>query len=176
MKTIIQTEVMTFDELSDKAKDAARQWWLEGGLDNWYESVDEDAREAGLVIKNFDTDSASFIRNVELEFIDGGNSAAEKIMTNPGIGTDTYNAAMAFEKAKDAMPELPPEDDKAYYLMERENCTMFDALEGDFLSTLTQCYKKLLQQELDYRCSNESVDALLLANEYTFTAEGKRFG
>jgi hypothetical protein len=33
-----------FDELSDRAKDTARDWWRQGALDyGWWESVYEDA-------------------------------------------------------------------------------------------------------------------------------------
>ena len=33
-------EIYTFDELSDDAKDKAREWWLGGGLDyDWYEFI-----------------------------------------------------------------------------------------------------------------------------------------
>lgn len=177
MKKIIETEVMTFDALeSDKAKDAARQWWLEGGLDNWYESVEEDAKTVKLKLGDFSMDSASFISAPDLEFIDGANSTAQLVLENHGEDCDTYKAAIAFEKAKDALPELPLEKDADYYRAEREKCETFDTLEADFLNALTKCYKKLLQKELDYQCSNESVDAALLANEYTFTADGKRFG
>lgn len=39
----VTTTVYTFDELSDEAKEKARNWWREGGLDyDWWDSVYDD--------------------------------------------------------------------------------------------------------------------------------------
>ena len=39
----------TFDELSARAKDRARDWWRESAMqDDWWEQVYEDAAEIGL--------------------------------------------------------------------------------------------------------------------------------
>ncbi len=37
-------------------------------------------------------------------------------------------------------------------------------------------YSMMLQRESDYLASAEAVDESILANEYTFTKDGKRFG
>ncbi len=43
-----QTTVYTYDELSDKAKERARDWYREGNLDyDWWDSVYEDAATRG---------------------------------------------------------------------------------------------------------------------------------
>ena len=48
-----------FDELSDNAKERARGWWRESlCYDDWWESVYEDAAQAGLKITGFDLDRA----------------------------------------------------------------------------------------------------------------------
>lgn len=55
MPTIIETEVFQFDELADKAKEKARDWFREGSMhDDWYDATFEDAvqcaAEMGIAI------------------------------------------------------------------------------------------------------------------------------
>jgi hypothetical protein len=46
MPRTMETMVFHFDELSDKAKEKARDWYREGALDHdWWDSVYEDAAE-----------------------------------------------------------------------------------------------------------------------------------
>jgi hypothetical protein len=43
--------VYKFDELSDEAKEKAREWWREGGLDyEWYDCVESDFKEIGKIL------------------------------------------------------------------------------------------------------------------------------
>jgi hypothetical protein len=43
MPRVIERTIYTFDELSDKAKARARDWWREGGLDyDWWDSTYDD--------------------------------------------------------------------------------------------------------------------------------------
>jgi bacillopeptidase F (M6 metalloprotease family) len=44
------------------------------------------------------------------------------------------------------------------------------------LRDLAHWLYRQLQREYDYLTSNEAVDESIEANEYTFTAEGRRFG
>ncbi len=48
--------------------------------------------------------------------------------------------------------------------------------EAEFLRDLCEDYRIMLNNEAEYLTSNESVDEAIRANEYTFTADGKRFG
>jgi hypothetical protein len=54
---------------------------------------------------------------------------------------------------------------------------------GDAETTVSDCLRDLanwlyrqLEQEYDYLTSDEAVDETLVANGYTFTEEGRRFG
>lgn len=176
MKTIINTEVMTFDELSNAAKEKARSWWLECGLDGWSNCTYEDAQNIGLKIKGFDMDSTSFVREVDGEFIISAIECSEKVMSEHGEHCDTYKTAKAFDEAIDALPDLPNENSLTYPNAEHAKCLAVDAIEGEFLTALLRCYKDMLQQEYDYQCSNEHVDETILANKYTFTKDGTCFG
>lgn len=51
----VETKVYKFAELSDEAKNKARDWFREGALDyDWFDSVYEDAKSIGLKITSFD--------------------------------------------------------------------------------------------------------------------------
>jgi hypothetical protein len=54
MSKVIEVEVFKYDELSDSAKEKARNWYLEGMDYEWwegvYESVKEDGYELGFCI------------------------------------------------------------------------------------------------------------------------------
>jgi hypothetical protein len=46
-----QVKVFHFDELDEDAKEKAREWWRDGGLDyEWWDSVVEDAKEIGKLV------------------------------------------------------------------------------------------------------------------------------
>lgn len=176
MKTI-QTTVYEYSELSEKAKAAARNWWLEsGGLDDWWRCTYEDAEQIGLKLTSFDLCSASFVRNLEGHFIVSAIECSEAIFREHGEHCDTYKTAKAFDAANDALPELPSEDSPEYGEIERRLCESVDANEADFLDALLRDYAKLLQQQLEYMESEEAIAETLTANEYTFTESGKRFG
>jgi len=177
MKTI-ETVVYEYDELNDKAKAKARDWYsqVSAVLDNWWDCTHEDAEQAGLKLTSFDLDSASFVRNLEGHFVVSAIECSEAILANHGEHCATYVTAKAYCEAIDALPELPPEDSPDYAETERRLCESVDALESDFLVQLLDDYTALLQQQLEYVESEEYLAEGIRANEYTFTIDGKRFG
>ncbi len=176
MKTITTT-VYDYAELNDEAKGKAKQWFFSTWPNHgWHDTVVEDAAMVKLKLSDFSMDSTSFISTPDLEFMDGGNSTAQLILENHGEDCDTYKAAIAFEKAKDAFPELPSIDAPDYAEIERRNCEAFDALEGDFMQELGECYRRMLQAEYDAMFEESYVANHMAANDYTFTVDGKCFG
>lgn len=175
MPKIIETTVYTFDELHAAAKEKARDWWREGGLDhNWYEPVYTDAAVIGLQLKEFEIDSASFIRNVIGEIITSAPQVAETIKEQHGDSCQTYIHAQKYLYALENIAESPAGDgdsaERGIYEQERQE------LDDNFLTGLLSCYKDILQQELEHIQSDEHIDETIRANEYTFTIDGKRFG
>lgn len=157
---IIETPVYIFNELNEKAKEKARSWWRENDVfDDWYEFVMEDAKTIGLSIDNWETDSASFVRNVDCSFIVSAVETSEKIFDNHGKDCATYKAAQAFDDAIDKLPDGDSPD---------SSVDDMDVLEGDFMTALCECYRVMLQD------SDEYIDDMLVANDYTFTATGER--
>lgn len=179
MRSTITTEIMTFDELPDeKARDKARQWFREAGYGDtdWSDVIKEDAAQIGFELVSWETDAWNNVQNVEGRFITSAVTTSELIHENHGKETDTYKTAVWFDDAIDDLPELPNENSPTYPEVERRLCEAVDALEGDFLERLEADYKRMLQSELEYRDSNAYIDESILANEYTFTASGKRLG
>ncbi len=153
MKTIT-TVVYTFDELNDKAKEKARDWYRLGGFENQdsWDTTSEDAAQIGLKIVSLDDHRAN-----EGEFMGSAIETMEKIKADHGEVCETYQTALRYETA---LREDPEDDNIAH----------------EFLHDLLEDYRVMLNKEIEYRYSDEAVDEMILANEYTFTAEGKREG
>lgn len=78
---IIQTEVYTFDELSDKAKEVARKWFSEFVCDDALYVTKEDALQIGFDIDNLQT--------FEIDSVD----CANRIVKEHGNSCETYKLA-----------------------------------------------------------------------------------
>jgi len=149
---IIETKVYLFDELTDDAKEKARDWWREGGLDqeDAWDSVREDAEQVGLKITSLDD-----YRNNEGKFIVSASDTVRLIKENHGEHCDTFKTALKYSSLL-----VDQEDEDTAY---------------EFLDDLLEDYRIMLNKEIEYRYSDESVDENLRCNEYTFTENGKRF-
>lgn len=204
----ISTTVYKFDELSDKAKERARDWYREGGLGyEWWDSVYEDAytiaglmgldikpghkddRSAGIDFSGFSSqgDGACFIgryRPVKDAFskveeyapqdvtLHGLAASLDEAMakcdhslrtTVKHTGLYSHSYSMDYEHEFDT-----PREDIDFV-------SIWEEVEDVFRRFADWIYRAL-EKEWDYRNSDEAVDEMILANEYTFTAEGRRFG
>ena len=154
---IIKTKVYKFEELNDKAKEKAREWYKDGSEYPWYEESKESIKafcdEFGVTVKDYsygpwsygyiktDAENANF-RGFKLKSFD-----REKMPTGYGLDStlrytfaDNFRelgALKAFERALDAAVRDITEDAEFYY-------------------------------------SNEVVDEMIIANEYEFTEDGRR--
>ena len=176
MKTI-KTSVYEFAELNNEAKDKARDWYRQGALDyEWWEGTYEDATNIGLRITGFDLDRS---RNATGEFncLGQGRQVAGLILANHGSTCETFKTATAWIKKLDALDaeiEAVDGDDETNADWE----TWQDKrglLEDEFLKSLLEDYSIILQKKYEYLLSDEAVDESIEANEYTFTASGRRF-
>lgn len=171
MKTIIKTEVMTFDLLSEDAKSNARQWYLSHSYDDQqmqWEYIKDDAEIIGLCIESLDRHRAN-----KGEFITSAPECAEKIMLEHGENCETYKTAQAY--LKDIVPApVDSEGNLVEYAPEWEGER--EAQDNEFLQSLLEDYRIMLNKSYEYIQSDKYVDEAILANEYTFTADGKRFG
>lgn len=162
MRTI-ETVVYQFEELTDAAKERAREWWRERALDyEWWDSTYDDAKRIGLEITSFDLDRN---RHATGGLIWNAQTVAANIMQEHGDTCDTFKLASQFitDLAKLDMAS-DGYDDKV------------EEMESEFKRALLEEYSIILQKESEYLTSNENVDETIRINEYTFTADGKRMG
>lgn len=164
MTKVIETTVYTFDELSDKAKEKARDWFREAsGGDAWWEFVYDDALRVGLNITHFDLGRS---RDIGLKFEERHEEVCRRIMKDHGESCETYEAAVAYlaEVTRARMAR----GNWAVDMLTDEQSEFRDALKGVYL--------RMLDDEWEYRNSDEYIDECIEINEYMFTESGKRFG
>ena len=153
--------VYQFDELDEKAKERARDWYRSAGLDyDWYESTYDDAAEVGLEITGFDVGRGSECTGKLTESV---AESIKAILKNHGEMCETYKTATQF---KAGLELLDPESD--------EYDNELETLEKEYLEALCEDYLSILRAEFEYLYTAESVDENILANEYEFLEDGTR--
>lgn len=213
MKTI-ETTVYTFDELSDKAKEKAREWYRELLDEQDYAThvIDDAACEVAKCL------GVTFDRR-PYKTVGGATRYEPKIywsgFSSQGDGAsfegDWYSTGEALAKIKEYAPRDAMLHEIASMLDEAHNSApgvihAWSNVRGHYVHSgcmdiemecVGDCYAlepeversvignlrqfanwvyKQLEESYEYASSDEAVDESLVANEYTFTAEGKRFG
>ena len=165
-----QINYYNFNELSDRAKERARDWWRQSGLEHdWWDSIYEDAERVGVKITGFDTGRSWDITG---DFIGTPEETAHKILAEHGEDSDTAAEARHYLKTVAefmASAEKDEYGELASYALEAD----LDDIITEFRRALLQGYLVMLRDELEYQYSEECVDELLIANEYEFTEDGK---
>ena len=169
---IKETKVYSFNELSDDAKQVALEKFYDVNIDyGWWESVYDDAKEVGIIIKGFDLGRNNYI-NGKLEY--SLNETANKILKSHGETCDTYKIAdKFFSDAKLIENKYPNRetDDKEEYDFDNE----LDELESEFEESILDAYLVILKDEYEYLTSKEAIIETILANDYEFLESGKLF-
>lgn len=163
-ETIVRT-LYKFDELSEPAKEKAREWYRQAAMEmSWaWEQIQEDSKQIGLKITSLDDR-----RNNEGEFIGSARDTAKLIIENHGIHCETYQTAIRYQGDLSRLYELANKEESTETETAYENCI------HEFLHDLLEDYRIMLNKEIEYQDSNESVDESILANEYEFLESGKR--
>jgi hypothetical protein len=170
MPKIRQIEIYDFKELSEKAKEKARDWYREGALDyEWWDHIYEDAKNIGLKITSFNLERGS---DIEGKFTKADFEVANAILKDHGDATKTYKDAKNFLKdlkAKEATYYKADKDNEDF-----EGSEEAENLSEKFLKTLLQDYFQILQNEYEYLMSDEAVDETIESNGYEFHKDGSR--
>jgi hypothetical protein len=171
MKTV-KVNVYKFSELSEQAKEKARNWWREGGLNyEWWDYFYYDAERIGLKITSFDLDRN---RHAEGDFLLAANEVAANIFKEHGEQCETYKTATQFmEEWEPVFNDYMDENGVNYESEMLEGHLM--ELEEEFLSSLLEDYSIMLQNEYEYMYSDEYVSEAITINEYDFTEDGSIF-
>lgn len=164
----MRTETRTLyllSELSPKAREKAidrlRSWNVEDM--EWWDGVYDDAERIGLKITSFDLGRRSECNG---RFTQSGKDVAEAIIKEHGPDCETVATAQAFLKD---LASLPLEDG--------EDCPSdrdLEKCEAEFLRSLLEDYRVMLERECDYLTSDEAVAESLECNEVEFLEDGSR--
>lgn len=163
MKQITLT-AYSFHELSDKAKDKARQWMREciGADTQWADCIIEDAKNAGVMLPEWDADSGTAQAHCP-----NVHESMQLILKDHGRECDTYKATHAYmlEIERVALATEWPED---------EADEAMDAAVSRFQNELGAAYGKMLRDEMEYQFYGLGLDETIEANDYLFTKDGSR--
>lgn len=158
----------SFDELSEEGKKKAIENLYDLNImHDWWESTYEDAERIGLKISSFDIDRGNYCQG---EFIKEAEKVASLILENHGEECETYKTAKTFiDEYKPKKEKFESENEGFYFEHENEGAD----LQSEFLKSLLEDYRIILQKEYEYLTSEEQIIESIKANEYTFTENGK---
>lgn len=196
----VEVEVYTFDELSDSAKDRARDWWRNGlHHDEWWENVYDMAKEAGAILGiDIDRiyfsgfwsqgDGASFEgtysyrkgwrKSLRSEF------CGDMLAKLEAIGNELQAAQKRVFYTASASVSLQGrgvhsgcmwvavdmDEDIGQEVFTEVADDITDALRG-----FADLIYRWLEDEYEYLTSDEAVDENIIANGYEFTADGEHY-
>lgn len=187
----VVSKVYKFDELSDDAKEKAREWYRNGSLDyDWYNSVYEDAKTCGALIgieidkiyfSGFSSQGDGACFEGEYQYKKG---ALKAIKEHAPKDTELHNIAMELQKEqrKHFYSLGARAEHSGYYY--HSGCMHVDVFnrDGDIdndvitdqLRYFADWIYSQLEKEYDFLNSDAQVDESIIANEYEFTEEGER--
>ena len=158
-----------FQELNEKAKDNARDWWRNASIqDEWWDSTFEDAELIGLTITCFDENGGE----IEGDFTKSAEEIAKKIMEEHGETCETYIDARNFLKKLSSFMEKAEKDEwgeLATLKLEDEK----EEIEKEFKYSILQDYLSMLKKEYEWLMDDKQVDEAITCNDYEFTEEGE---
>jgi hypothetical protein len=162
-ETVTRT-IYKFEELSDKAKDKAREWYrVAAAYDEWWDCIYADAKTIGLKITSFDLDRS---RHAKGELVETPVTVARLIIENHGESCETHKTAREYQEIVAAINERATEDDDLIEELEQAR--------DEFKRSLLEDYSIMLRKEYEYLQSDEYVDETIEANDYEFTEKGER--
>jgi hypothetical protein len=157
----ITVKIYQYNELSDKAKDVAREWYLESFDSSFcWENTQYDASEIGLIIESLDDH-----RPNKGYFAVSATECAAKIMKNHGEACETFKTANKY--MENLLFASRDTESEGY----EDLC---EELEKEFLQSLLEDYRIMLNRDIEYQQSDESIAESMQANEYEFLESGER--
>lgn len=168
---IIERKLYKFEELSEEGKEKAIEKLYDINIDyDWWDSVYEDAKNIGLKIEEFDIDRGAYCKG---KFIESAEECAHKIIDDHGESCETYKTAEEYLKQRDIMVNTAEKDENGELIDEYELDNELDDLDREFLKSLCEDYRIMLQHEYEYLTSEEAIKETIEANEYEFTENGE---
>ena len=160
-----------FDELSPEAREhAIDELWDINVAYDWWDCIYEDAENVGLKIAEFDLTT----HYCQGDFIDSARYTAIKILQYHGETCETYQTAKVFLDTLNRFLEAADKDEYGE-LASLSDDQQVEDMELEFLRSILEDYRILLQKEYDYQTSDEAIIETTRANEYEFTENGELF-
>lgn len=195
-------ELYTFEELSEEAKEAAREWYRDGGLDyKWWDSVYDCAKEVGAALGiDIDRiyfsgfwsqgDGASF--EGTYRYRKGWRQALRKYVGGEDLAVlEDIGERLQAAQRRAAFQILATARQRGHYMSHQwVEVDLGDPPNGEDWPTLGRAphlwydpvdqalqefahwIYKSLEREYEYLNSDEVVDDMLTLNEYEFTEDG----
>src|ERR1044072_87684 len=156
----VQIKVYSFEELPEdiQQKILKDNYDMNVKFGNWYESVYEDAKEVGLKITGFDIDRGAYC---EGEFISTAEETANLILENHGKECETYKTAFGFIEDRSSLVDQMDSDGDE---LESNYKSDIEELEEEFLKSIIEDYRIMLQKEYEYLTSEEAKKEAIEAN------------
>lgn len=168
-------EIITYSfyELSEDAKEKAIQnlWDINVNYD-WWEFIYKDAERIGLKITGFDINSYC-----EGHFILDSLDVCKEIFKKHGEDCETFKTAQQFTVDRDNLVAKYSDGKNLEIVTEDEyefdsDC---DELEKEFLKSLLEDYRIILQKDYEYLTREKAIQETIESNDYEFTDDGKLY-
>lgn len=160
--------IYSYNELSDKAKEQARDKWRETALDyQWWESIYEDAENIGIQITEFDT----YRQTIKGHFTESADFTANKVISDHGDKCSTWAEANRFRKTMDnfmANAEKDEYGELATYELDDKK----EEIENEFLYSMLEEYLKMLRDEYYYQMSDEVIEESIILSDQEYLENG----
>lgn len=172
-----------YSELSDKAKEKAREWYRRAseGDNFWSECVIEDAKEIGALF-GLDIENvywSGFCSQGDGACVTGRYSwkkgGLQSVKSYAGTDTELHGIVSAFQEAsRKTFYQLSEKIvHRGHYSHERSMLVDSDDLR-ECLADFSRWIYRNLEKEYDYQNSDETIEEAIIANEYEFTEDGER--
>lgn len=200
MPRTIEKTVYTFDELSDDAKEKARDWYREGALhDDWYDCTFEDAKRCGALLgidieriyfSGFCSQGDGACFEGEYQYRKGWRRALRDEVGGDDLRELEDIGERLQETQRRAFYQITATTRQRGHYMHSgcmavsveattpagdDICEGFIDIEEDVTDALrlfADWIYTSLEREHDYLTSDESVDEMIEANEYEFDEDG----
>jgi hypothetical protein len=172
MSKTIRLKIYKFEELIPAAQAKAITQFVDTNVDyGWWQFIYEDAANIGLTLTGFDLDRGNYCSGL---FTAGTEKCARKIEKEHGPGCETFKTATQYLAERDKVINDAPKDSNGELNSEEVDAAL-DELDAEFLKSLLEDYRILLSNEYDYLTSEEAIKETIIANDYDFTKDGKRY-
>jgi hypothetical protein len=151
--------VYQYAELSERAKERVRSWWMDGTDDaQWaFQDMQEDAKMVGVRLDGLGR-GGNMDGALTLDF----TQVMAAIIANHGEMCDTFQTAKRYQAEYLKIEEGEAGDEAR------------ETLEEEFRREILEDYRMLSEREQEYRQSEPYIAEMMAANEYEFDENGRR--